>query len=346
MRQVASTCLRKNQQANWLAKLSEGFAVFLPVGTENHVHWQRHAPPGSPGNTQSPVPALEQIRAAEPVKAFMFSPRETVAGLPEPLDPGPVQKRVLFGVKACDIAALAAQREMFLEGEFADPFYKARLESTVLVAADCPNPAESCFCNLVGGTPWAAGGADVVLSVVDGDWLLEAQSSRGEEFLRTHDSVFSTVSDAQLSRRDEQRQAAQKKLAGTNPKPLASDLPARLHKRETDRAFWAEQAASCVECFGCLFTCPTCYCFLLYDRAKDGGMERTKIWDACYLAAYQRVGGGANPRGEFLKRFSNRFECKFEHFKNANGFFACSGCGRCYKVCMGRIDIRKVLGSA
>jgi NAD-dependent dihydropyrimidine dehydrogenase PreA subunit len=343
---VASTCLRKDQQAKWLAKLSASFAVFLPAGSENHVHWQRFTPPGKPGDTPSPVPALDEIRAAEPVKAFLFSPRETVAGLPDPVEPRVPEKRVLLGVKACDVAALAAQKKMFLEGEFADPFYKARLENTVLVAADCPKPAESCFCNLVGGKPWAAAGADVVLSVVDGDWLLEAQSSVGEEFLRAQDSVFAPVTDAQLTKRDEQRKAAERRLAEANPKPLPADLPARLNKRETDRQFWAEHAASCVECFGCLMTCPTCYCFLLYDRAKEGGMERTKTWDACYLAAYQRVGGGANPRGEFLRRFSNRFECKFEHFKNANGFFACSGCGRCYKVCMGRIDIRKVLGSA
>ncbi|MFO7650449.1 MAG: 4Fe-4S dicluster domain-containing protein [bacterium] len=343
---MASTCLRKDQQANWLAKLSESFAVFVPVGTENHVHWQRHAPPGSPGTTQSPVPALEEIRAAEPVKAFLFSSRETVAGLPDPLTPGPAEKRVLFGVKACDLAALAAQKKMFLEGEFADPFYKARLDNTVLVAADCPNPADSCFCSLVGGKPWAESGADLVVSVVDGDWLLEPLTKRGEELVMQSGAGLAPALDRQVARRDEQRKAAVQKLAEVNPTALPADLPARLHKRETDRAFYREHAASCVECFGCLMTCPTCYCFLLYDRAKEGGMERTKTWDACYLGAYQRVGGGANPRGEFLKRFSNRFECKFEHFKNANGFYACSGCGRCFKVCMGKIDIRKVLGSA
>ncbi len=343
---MASSCLRREQQAKWLAKLAESFAIFVPAGIENHVHWQRLGPPGNLAESQSPVPALDEIRAAEPVKAFLFSPRETVAGLPEPVEPGQTEKRVLFGIKACDVVALAAQKKMFLEGEFVDPFYKARLENTILVAADCPKPADSCFCNLVGGKPYAGAGADIVLSVVDGDWLLEPVSARGEEFLRAADSVFSAVSDAQLARRDEQRRAAEARLAEVNPRPLPDDLPARLHKRETDRAFYAEHAASCVECFGCLFTCPTCYCFLLYDRAREGGMERTKVWDACYLAAYQRVGGGANPRGEFLKRFSNRFECKFEHFKNTNGFYACSGCGRCYKVCMGRIDIRKVLGSA
>jgi ferredoxin len=72
-------------------------------------------------------------------------------------------------------------------------------------------------------------------------------------------------------------------------------------------------------------------------------MERTKVWDACYIAAYARVGGGANPRAEFVKRFYNRFFCKFSHFPSWQKMPACSGCGRCYRVCMGKIDIRKVL---
>ena len=62
------------------------------------------------------------------------------------------------------------------------------------------------------------------------------------------------------------------------------------------------------------------------------------------MAAYARVGGGANPRAEFLKRFANRFLCKFSDFKFDHGMFACSGCGRCFKACMGKIDIRVVLG--
>jgi Fe-S-cluster-containing hydrogenase component 2 len=110
-----------------------------------------------------------------------------------------------------------------------------------------------------------------------------------------------------------------------------------------DTAYWQRHAEQCVECYGCLLGCPTCYCFLLYDQAREKGFERTRVWDACYEAAYTRVGGGANDRGRFLKRFANRFECKWKEFWNDHGVFACSGCGRCLNACMGGIDIRKVL---
>jgi Fe-S oxidoreductase len=82
----------------------------------------------------------------------------------------------------------------------------------------------------------------------------------------------------------------------------------------------------------------------LYDQAKEQGLDRTRVWDACYEAAYARVGGGANPRAEFIRRFANRFDCKWKEFKRDHGMYACSGCGRCLKACMGKIDIRNVLG--
>lgn len=344
LRQVATSCLSREQQVQWLERIGARFTLFVPQAVENHIHWQKFGPPGSLGGTQSPVPALTQIRAAEPVKSFLFKSRETVATFPDPLELASSDKQVLFGVKGCDIAALAVHRKMFLEGEFVDPFYQLRLENTILVAADCPAPADSCFCNLVGGRPYVREGADVVVSEVDGQWLVEPLTPRGQELLALLDDVLPGQADeALVQRRDEIRAAAEAKLAEINPEPLPADLPARLRRRETDAPFYAEHAADCVECSGCLLSCPTCYCFLLYDQLQGRQMERLKVWDACYLAAYQRVGGGANPRGQFLRRFANRFECKFEHFKNSNGFYACSGCGRCFRVCMGKIDIRRVL---
>jgi Fe-S oxidoreductase len=79
------------------------------------------------------------------------------------------------------------------------------------------------------------------------------------------------------------------------------------------------------------------------QKPETGMVDRTRVWDACYLPAYARVGGGANPRVEFVKRFANRFACKFSDFKTDHGMYACSGCGRCFVACMGKIDIRKVL---
>lgn len=325
-----------------MARLAGDATVFFPAVVKDHVHWRRFD--GGQGGDE-PVWALDRIRAAEPVKSFFFSPRERVAALPEPVETAEPGRRILFGVKNCDLLPLRVHEKMYLEGEFRDPFYEARLKNTVLIAADCPKPEDSCFCNLVGRTSFATEGADLVLSTTDGGYLLEPLTETGEELIQLGGDAIQPANEVQAANRDEARKAAEATLRATNPRPWNAGLPAAIAAKTPDKDFWRKHAERCVECFGCLMTCPTCYCFLLYDKAQAGGMERTKVWDACYTAAFARVGGGANPRGEFLTRFINRFHCKFMHFKNAHGFYACSGCGRCFRVCMGKIDIRDVLGA-
>ncbi len=337
--------LPKERSQNWVTRLAGEFNLFLPLRVEGKTHWQKY----DAGNFAIEQLALSDIRAAEPIKAFLYRPREVVATFPNPMEPADETPALLFGVKGCDLRGLAVHKKMFLEGEFRDPFYARRLERTVLVAADCPNPRESCFCNLVGLTPFVNEGVDLSITPFDDGWLVEVISDRGEEIADGAKDLFVPVGEHHRARREEQRQRALSVLKEQNPKQWNSDLPQAIDKRTPDRSFWAKAAEDCVECFGCLMTCPTCFCFLLYDqvKAKAGAdasqFERTKVWDACYMAMYARVGGGANPRPEFVKRFINRFHCKFMHFMNQHGFYACSGCGRCFTACMGKIDIRNIL---
>lgn len=336
--------LSHSKRNRWLNILLDRAEVYFPEVLEGQVHWRRLKAGDLREGDGVPEWGLEHIRASEPVKSFFFSPRERVASFPEKLEPEETGERILFGVKNCDLLPLKVHQKMFLQGDFKDTFYEARLRNTLLVAADCPEPADTCFCNLVGRRPFAEADADIVLSVLEDGFLLEPLSDEGEELVRSGGDAIQPATEFQAAKREEKRRAAESKLAKINPKPWADDFAQRIWDRSADSQFWSKHAAACVECFGCLMTCPTCYCFLLYDKAKEKGMDRSKVWDACYMAAYARVGGGANPRSEFLKRFVNRFQCKFTHFRNAHGFYACSGCGRCFKACMGKIDIRDILG--
>lgn len=274
----------------------------------------------------------------------MLQPRSRVGTFPAEMPVEEPGSRVLLGIKNCDLVPLKVHDKILGEGEFKDPFYLAQRKNTILVAADCPAPEESCFCNLLGLTPYVEDGADAALTIVDGHWLFDIGET-GQVLVDAAPELFVPVRDSssELQQRVEQRKAAVAALKVTNPQPWNPDLPAAVAAKRKDDSFWQKHAEKCVECFGCLMGCPTCYCFLLYDQAREKGLERTRVWDACYLAAYARVGGGANPRAEFVKRFANRFVCKFSDFKTDHGMYACSGCGRCFKACMGKIDIRKVL---
>jgi len=292
------------------------------------------------------VKALEQVRPIEPLKEFFLTSREKVASFPQ-LFSKEISTKLIVGAKSCDIHALIdIQDNMYLKGETEDPFYKERREKFFIITTDCPEPSETCFCNLLDGKPYAAWGGDLNISFGKEVLIIDVLSEKGEKLADKLGAggVFKEVSDADLEYREKKRGNAEKKLAKINKEPFSTDLPERIETK-LDTAFWAKALENCVDCQACERICPTCYCFLLYDTPSGKGFERTKVLDYCYHAAYGRVGGGANPLAHFSHRLRNRFECKFMSFPRNFKVIACTGCGRCISACSGKIDIRDVLRS-
>jgi hypothetical protein len=365
--------LARDKINQWAARLAEEHSVYFPATRENQVHFQRFS---SSSSVDTTAWALNRIRAAEPLKAFLFSARETVALMPDSTGlPEKGRKQIIIGAKSCDLMPLQAHQQLFLEREFVDPFYQRRLAQTVFVSADCPAPESTCFCNLLGLSPYVETGSDINLTAMDDGYLVEPISAVGRELVFGRDKPFRPATDDEVKSREDLRRQAVTKLREINPKPWRKDLPDAIDQMKEER-FWREAGKDCVECYGCLMSCPTCFCYLLYDQApglsqtpkaqgegrneknseSDGAdgadgsadvprFDRVKVWDACYYQGYARVGGGMNARPKLWERFRNRFHCKWMNCTRDWEFHSCSGCGRCYSACMGKIDIRKVLGS-
>jgi hypothetical protein len=350
--------LAKDKIGAWAARLAEEYAVFFPGVIENRVHFLKFNLTSEGSDVAKPQWALERIRAVEPVKAFLFSAREEAASFPGRDSGEKARKQIIFGAKNCDLMPLKVHQKMFLEREFADPFYKQRLAATVIISADCPKPEQSCFCNLLGLTPYPEAGEDINLSSLEDGFLVEPLSVVGRELVFGRDKPFRPATDVEVDERDRLRRDAAAQLREVNPKAWRKDLPDAIEQRK-DEKFWREAGRDCVECYGCLMTCPTCFCYLLYDQSNgraarmsdssdetdrsDVSFDRVKVWDACYYQGYARVGGGANPRPRMWERFRNRFHCKWMNCTRDWSFHSCSGCGRCWVGCMGKIDIRDIL---
>jgi sulfhydrogenase subunit beta (sulfur reductase) len=318
----------------FVAQLSEKSTLFYPVLEEKKAHLTVF-------NAKNPFhPNFSKIRTVQNIKHVLFPSRDIVARFPEDRELRP-KPQVILGTKACDLRGIEVYDRVFLNSDPADPFYKNRRDNTLIIAADCPEPEPSCFCNLVGVKPFAEKTADISLSMVAGGYVLEPLTPKGADGVEKTSSLMSNPQPAHEKEREESRDRALKTLAKVNEKALAPDLAQRVEKAGGQAVRQARN--ECVECFGCLHCCPTCYCFLLNDYERGKEMERVRIWDACYYSAYARVGGGANPRGKFDKRFWNRFQCKFNYFLQYEKFYACSGCGRCWLGCSAKIDIRKIL---
>jgi NAD-dependent dihydropyrimidine dehydrogenase PreA subunit len=319
---------------NFVKKLAQDGSVFYPVFEDDKTHLVKFA------EDKDFEPDFEKIRTAENIKHFFFPSRDVVAKFPKDSRPN-VGKQYLFGIKSCDLRGIDVYDRVFIKNEPVDPMYQERREKTIIISADCPEPADCCFCNLVGVSPYGEGTCDINVTKISAGLLCEVFTKRGEQIMSKHQDLFKEVGKDNIKERERIRKDALKRLGKINEKSFKEDIGERIEKAGKETMQDAQK--DCVECFACLHACPTCYCFLLSDYKKGKDVERVRTWDACYYAAYARVGGGANPRSDLKDRFWNRFLCKFDYFNQYEGFYACTGCGRCYRGCSGKIDIREIL---
>jgi len=308
-------------------------------------------------------PSLREARPGVSPKRFLMPPRECVACYSTSREGGPAaadagegtqeqgEPATLVGLRACDLAAAEYLDKVFLEGEFEDPFYKARRENQIVISVDCTQVHEKCFCDVVGGRPFAMGGFDLNISPIASGYVVWVGTERGQGLIDAHADLFREATQAEIDEVKQRREKTSEQLRKQSKGLKLTDHLQEVLSRLEDSDLWDSHAAQCVECAACTNICPTCHCFYLYDRAagegKAGQFERIKTWDSCLTADYSRmagVGGNKpNPRATLRTRFANRFLHKYGFSPIQYGVLGCTGCGRCMEACFGAVDIRKVL---
>jgi sulfhydrogenase subunit beta (sulfur reductase) len=75
-------------------------------------------------------------------------------------------KRALIGVRACELAAIKIQDQVFLQGEVIDPHYQANRQQLFIMAVNCGQTENTCFCTSMNTGPAATQGYDLALTEV------------------------------------------------------------------------------------------------------------------------------------------------------------------------------------
>jgi len=300
--------------------------------------------------SETTLEALAQQRPAQSCKSVLMPATESMGryGPNAPVTALEAAPVVLLGVRACELRAKTYLDAVMLGGAFTDPLYQQRTEAMTVIACDCVACADSCFCTLTGGKPYAEGGYDVNLTPLEDGYIAEAATDKGREWLEAFDGA--EVSSEQLAQRDRIRREMVEKVTARNAEFgfTAEDGRPRPLPDDADEA-WQQFAGDCVECGACTHICPTCHCFYLYDQvASDEQFERVRTWDSCLLSTYHRMAGGPGakltPRPRLSGRLANRVLHKFSYSPAQYGLLGCVGCGRCVDACLGDIDIRRVVG--
>jgi ferredoxin len=317
-----------------VAGLQADFEVIGPVAKGDKFVF---APLEEPGDLR-----LDYDTTLLPPKKFFAPPSESLmrfeTGQNEVLSAEvPSSPRVFFGLHPCDINALMLMDNVFL-GEYEDPYYKARRDSTLLVGVSC-TPASHCFCSSW-GTDEVHWGFDIFLSDLGDRYFVSVRSVKGAELL---DRFVETQPITEADTADLQRVTAEFKDSFSRRLDTAQ-LPLLLDAKFDDE-IWDELGERCLSCGACSMVCPTCYCFDVKDKLSVDGQsgERVRVWDSCMFSEFAEVAHGHNFRKSNASRVKYRYYHKQWGYLSKFERVLCVGCGRCELACKAGISPRVVV---
>ena len=247
--------------------------------------------------------------------------------------PAPV-KQAMFGIRACDIAALYIQDKHFIHADGKDPYYHPRRQNLFIVAVNCTHPADTCFCASTDDGPRACYGYDIALTEMDDGFLVDGRSNEGVQIIST--LVTSPATEKQIEEADTAVEAA----ATAQQRQLPSKYLKDVLFDNLNHPRWEEVAKRCLSCGNCTAVCPTCFCHSEQDipRLDGNSSEHIREWDSCFTEGHSYI-HGMTIRAETKHRYRQWLTHKLGSWHEQYGRSGCVGCGRCITWCPVGIDI-------
>ncbi len=309
-------------------KLDEGVYRFREIEQASQVATEL-------GNTNKPP---KEVFLPQTDLLFKFKKEGKEYTIEQP--PLPVEPKVLFGARPCDVAANRMIDPVYRE-TFEDSLYAARRDNTLIIAVWENCPQLGCFCESVQQVMSNPRGMDVLFTDLGDAYYVEAKTEPGEEFLGRHKALFEAASAEDKAARDAY-------VAGVIEKQqVAVDVEGHAVHDKLDKLFdddcWDEIAESCLGCGICTYLCPTCHCFDIEDDGTEQQGVRYRTWDTCQFPHFTLETSGHNPRPSRTERVRQRVMHKFKYFVDRLDVTACVGCGRCVRYCPVNIDIREII---
>jgi len=334
--------IAKKDIGNLLQQWSKDYTIFVPAnvgGTAQMGLWD-----GSDINPSTSLRAgLDWYRnTVKPPKAnflpsveemFRFQKGKEGHTIELPPEEG---RQLIFGIRPCDARSLTILDSIFTD-TYKDPYYLPKRNNAVLVGLVCLKPYDSCFCTSLGIGPGESDDVDLLLTDIGDEFLIEAISDKGERLMELTAGVEDATED-DITRAKE----AKEKAYGKVTRKIDTQARQKLLSSFEDEHYWEKVAAKCISCGICTFLCPTCYCFDISDELVKKQGARFRCWDSCSFPLYTKM-PMENPREEKWQRVRQKVCHKFEFHPMSFDVIACTGCGRCIRLCPVNWDITLTL---
>jgi ferredoxin len=329
--------IKKDALAGIARKMAEELTVWAPVQKEDNVIF---AP-----LTKDAEPFFTYLNSKNAPKQVFFPHTETLIkytrspkGMVFSAEENKSEKAVLFGVRPCDAHSFVLLDMLFDQEKYKDQYYIDKRNNTTVITLACAQPPyATCFCTSVDGEPVSSEGADITLTEIGDEYLVEFVTPKGENLVKYFGEV----------KADAAAETKKKEISEKAKKAISSEIPAHEVKPILDNnfehPFWATIHGKCLACGTCTYMCPTCHCFDISDEAKASDGVRIRSWDSCMFPLFTKETSGHNPRISQKERWRQRVMHKFKYYVDNFNAIACVGCGRCVMSCPVNIDIRKII---
>ncbi len=332
--------IAKNKISEFLRGLSEEYRVFTP-STNGVTKFAEMKNPEDvliyPNRTDI---SLKPLFFPPEEVFFHFKKSDEGYDLADNLHGLKAEKKVLFGVRNCDLRGLEVL-DRYMISEFSDPYYSRRRENTVIIGITCEYPRDTCFCTAFGPLV-PEKGYDLWLTDIGNYYYVDVGSETGKKLLN---SLFEEATEDDRMKRDMKILSVEREINKHAHLDLCEVKRCAKHlTNAVEDPIWKELGEKCLSCGKCNFICPTCHCFDVKDVTNLDGSEgqRERVWDSCHLFSYAQT-SAENFRKERHARVRYRIYDKFVFPVMRYGVYACSGCGRCIDICPADIDIRDVV---
>jgi ferredoxin len=252
---------------------------------------------------------------------------------------GPDARPLAFlGVRPCDLRAIQIQDDILGASRHPDSGYARRRAEVLVIAVNCTEPGETCFCTSMGTGPRADAGFDLLLTELAGpgehEFVVRSGSAAGEVILA--ELRLQPATNSAVGRAD----AAVDAAAGQMGRVVQADGLRDLLAETLDAARWDDVAARCLTCGNCTMACPTCFCTTVEDSTDLTGdhAERWQSWASCFDLDFSYLHGG-QVRSSGVSRYRQWLTHKLGTWHDQFGTSGCVGCGRCIVWCPVGIDI-------
>lgn len=336
--------------------IDEGYLCFGPVETDGAVSLQPFedvstlaagfvdlTSPGKYQLQQSENPSRIFTHSIGPqgLKPLLFKPRETLwravktdEGIQFLEHEADAPAIACFGVRSCDLTALALQDKHFFDQ---DSHYRKRREQLFLIGVNCFRSTDTCFCHSTGDGPKISASVDIEMSELDDGFVIHQLSLRARMMM----------DDLLLTSTTEQQQAADQDIQ--NAASQQRQMPEQLHGKISERALshvWLETAEQCLACGNCTAVCPSCFCSNQRDEVSSDlqSVQHFREWDSCFTQQHSYI-HGKTIRQQTSERYRQWLTHKLDTWHDQYGRSGCTGCGRCISWCPAGIDITQVVSA-